>query len=184
MRGGTPTRHRRVAWLGWEMEKVRAWVAQFIVDYMVVQVLSSAPVAYLAGWAFQWAPEPGRDTMGFDSLPALFWPILCVLLSLITGYHGWISPIVRKRGQWKEDLRKDVEVALTYVSQARRPESLNPKHTFNPAAIRQAAENAADVVYGRISKILRDPPNVINAEDQLSIEEWYATLRKVRRAIA
>ena len=35
--------------------------------------------------------------MGFDSLPALFWPILCVLLLLITGYHGWISPIVKKR---------------------------------------------------------------------------------------
>ena len=62
--------------------------AQFITDYMVVQVLSSAPVAYLAGWAFQWAPGFGRESMGFDSLPALFWPILCVLLSLITGYHS------------------------------------------------------------------------------------------------
>ena len=166
------------------MEKLRTWVAQFIADYIVVQVLSSAPVAYLAGWAFQWAPEPGRESMGLDSLPALFWPILCVLLSLITGYHGWISPIVRKRGQRKEDLREDVEVALTYVSQARRPESLNPEHPGNPAAIRQAAENAADVVYDRISKILRDPPNVINAEEQKSLEEWYAALRKALRIIA
>ena len=166
------------------MGKVRAWVAHFIADYMVMQVLSSAPVAYFAGWAFQWALGFGRESMGFDSLPALFWPILCVLLLLITGYHGWISPIVRKRGQWKEDLREDVEVALSYVSQTRRPKILNPEHPGNPAAIRQAAENAADVVYDRISKILRDPPNVINAEDQKSLEEWYAALRKVRRIIA
>ena len=101
--------------------------------------------------------------MGFDSLPALFWPILCVLLLLITGYHGWISPIVKKRGQWREDLQKDVDQALLYISQARRPEILNPEYPGNPAAIQQDAENAADLVYDRISKILRDPPNVLNA---------------------
>ena len=172
------------------MGKVRAWVAQFIADYMVVQVLSSAPAAYLAGWAFQGALGFGRESMEFDSLPALFWPILCVLLLLITGYHGWISPIVRKRGQWREDFKKDVNRAFICISQVRRPEILNPEHTGNPAAIQHDAENAADVVRDRILKIRRwrsrglHSLKAIDVQNVESIEEWHAALREVRRIIA
>ena len=46
-----------------------------------MQVFSSGPIAYLAGWVyeisasntpFQWALGFGRENMGFDSLPDLF----------------------------------------------------------------------------------------------------------------
>ena len=43
------------------MEKVRTWVAQFIADYMIVQMLSSPPAAYLAGGRSSGLSGPGGN---------------------------------------------------------------------------------------------------------------------------
>ena len=69
------------------------WLGNFFGQYTVLQIVTTAPVAYFASLGAE--ARKGANTV-FDALPPLFWPILAALILAVVIYPGFIAPIRRK----------------------------------------------------------------------------------------
>ena len=123
----------------------------------------------------------------FEAIPPLFWPILAVLVFLVTGYHGLFLPVVEWRQKKAESYRNEVEEAYKYVSWTYKPEILNPKEPGNPHTIRELAQNSVDLLRPKLLaryKTSISVPDPIDVDDGLSVTLWYEFLREERARLA
>jgi hypothetical protein len=162
------------------MKTIRKWLLELLVEYVVLRLITSPFMAYGLSWLVDsWKKG---TAVAFDSLPAWFWPILATLVVLFTFYPAFIAPIVKSRKERLEACRAKVEKAYTCVSQAYKPEILNPEHPGNPDYIRECAQNAVDVLRSQFQKRWSGPnvPDVIDVDNRDSLRQWYDFLRNER----
>lgn len=165
------------------MKRLFQWIAERLTEHVVLQFIGSVPLAYILGWFI--AVKQGAIVM-YNAIPSLFWPILAVLIVLVSICHGLISPAVKWCQKKAESYRNEVEEAYNYVAGSYRPKILNPAHPGNPYAMKECAQKSVDVLRKKLLKRHKgqDVPSRINVEDETSLKEWHEFLRDERARLA
>ena len=94
------------------------WIANMVGQYSILQIVTTAPMAYFAGLVVEVKRGAG---IVFDALPPLFWPIFAALVLLVAGYHGFAVPAINRQQERKN--KKDELLRHTYWM---------VKHAVNP----------------------------------------------------
>ena len=164
------------------MKRLVQWIAALLAEHVVLQFIAVPPLAYFLGLAAEaWQ---GAKTM-FDSLPPLFWPMLAGLVLAVTFYPGFVSPRIKWRRSKMKEYTQALEQTYFNVSQAHRPQILNPAHRGNPHAIKQNAQDAVDALRPKLMRKYkkRDVPAMIDMDDVVSVRQWYEYLREKRATL-
>ena len=161
------------------LKKIRNWLGKFLAEQTIVQLVSTVPLAYSIGLTVDgWQ----GTKIVFDSLPPLFWPILAALVFAVTFYAGFIAPFVKLKRLKLVTYRQELETAYTNISNAHKPEILDPKHPGNPHAIKEYAQNYVDALRPKLVRKHKGKgvPSIINMDDKSSVCQWYEYLRNER----
>lgn len=153
------------------------WLAGVFAEHALLKLIGTVPVAYFAGLGVQFHQEA---TAMLDVLPPLFWPILAGLVLVVTGYHGLVGPIIKTRREKERGYWDDVQSAYAYVSEAYKPEIMDPAKSGNPHAIKWYAQNRVDrlrplLIRKRGAGAIPEEIDVANSD---SLRSWYNCLRR------
>lgn len=147
------------------------------------------------------------DLLSPFSVPPLFWPAFwqCLILfvGLVSGYHGFIAPVIQARRQKRQQAEQQAEQAQQQAQQqaaaykqevcdayekvagVHNPGIFDPAHPGNPHAIKKLAQDAADALRPKLVRKYTEEgvPSMIDVENAISVHAWYGLLRRERARV-
>ncbi len=157
------------------------WLGGKVAEHTVLRLIATPAMAYLAGVGAQ-LQQGARGVL--DAVPPLFWPILSALVIAVVFHATVVSPVIKRRREYKMAYFKQVESTFGFLAGAYKPETLDPKRPGNPEAMKEQTQAHVDLLRARMMKDRRPSiPPMIDVSSTESLRGWYEFLRAERAKV-